>query len=75
LRADRWVVSEKFGRNLREARKWAGLTQKQLVPLVSLDQRTISQLECGWNCPRLDVIVTLARALDVRVCDLVDGIE
>lgn len=69
------AVAEQFGRNLAEARGWAGLTQQQLARAASLSQRDISQLEAGLRCPRLDAVVKLAAALGLLVRDLLYEIE
>jgi DNA-binding XRE family transcriptional regulator len=68
-------VSEQFGRNLAEARDWAGLTQTQLGRAVSLSQVDVSRLERGERCPRLDKVVKLAEAVGVQVRDLLFEIE
>jgi transcriptional regulator with XRE-family HTH domain len=75
LRRDRQAISEQFGRNLAEAREWAGLTQRQLGQEVSMHQVNLSRLECGLSCPRLDLIVRLADAVGVQVRDLLFEIE
>jgi ribosome-binding protein aMBF1 (putative translation factor) len=68
-------ISRQFGRNLAEAREWAGLTQTQLAEQVSLDQTEISRLERGARCPRLDRISALAEVLGVQLRDLLFEIE
>ncbi|HET9677097.1 MAG TPA: helix-turn-helix transcriptional regulator [Solirubrobacterales bacterium] len=69
------AVSEQFGRNLAEARGWAGLSQAQLAEQVGVGQMDISLFERGLQCPRLDVVVALAGALGVHVRDLLFGVE
>lgn len=75
MRADRYEVGKRFGSNLRQAREWSGLTQKELAQRLAMNQGHLSQLENGWKCPRLITVVTLARSLEVHVADLLDGIE
>jgi DNA-binding XRE family transcriptional regulator len=72
---DAEAIGRQFGRNLAEAREWAGLTQAQLAQEVSLHQVNLSILERGLRCPRLDLIVRLAGALGVHVRDLLWEIE
>jgi transcriptional regulator with XRE-family HTH domain len=69
------AISEQFGRNLAEARGWAGLSQTQLAQRTSLGQAQIARLESGERYPRLDKIVELAGAVGVQVRDLLHGIE
>jgi ribosome-binding protein aMBF1 (putative translation factor) len=68
-------IGRQFGRNLAEARGWAGLTQAQLARQVSMDQAEVARLEKGRRCPRLDAVVMLADAVGVLVRDLLYGIE
>jgi DNA-binding XRE family transcriptional regulator len=75
VKADRHQVGRKFGCNLRQAREWSGLTQKELARRLAIHQGHLSQLENGQKCPRLVTVVTLARSLEVHVADLLDGIE
>lgn len=69
------AVAAQFGRNLAEARGWAGLTQKQLGEQLSLYQADIAKFEGGLRCPRLDIAVRLAEAVGVQVRDLLFEIE
>jgi ribosome-binding protein aMBF1 (putative translation factor) len=75
LRRGQQAVSEQFGRNLVEARGWAGLSQVELAERASLRQRDVSKLESGKRCPRLDLVVSLADVLEVQVRDPLYGIE
>lgn len=75
MRADKRAVNNRFGLNLRQAREWTGLQQKEVGCRTSIGQSHLSQLENGQKCPQLVTVVTLARALDVQVADLLDGIE
>lgn len=68
-------IGKQVGRNIAEARRRVGLSQMQLTKLIPLGQQEISRLENGRSCPRLKTLLTLARALDVPVADLVQGIE
>lgn len=68
-------IRAQFGRNLCEARGWAGLTQAQLAERLSMHQKEISRLERGEICPRLDAVVRLAGAVEVQVRDLLFEIE
>lgn len=56
----------KVGERLRAARKARGLTQSELSQLVDLTPKYISNLECGFKCPKLETFVAIANALN---CD------
>ena len=64
-----------FGENLRSARKQAGLTQEQLGFATGLHRTEVSLLENSSRDPRLWTIVRLARALEVPVTRLVEGVR
>jgi ribosome-binding protein aMBF1 (putative translation factor) len=68
-------VAARFGRNLAEAREWAGLTQSELADQTALSQKEISVMERGMRCPRLDVVAKLADSLGVLLRDLLFEIE
>jgi len=64
LMADDTIERLVFGRNLRRARKLAGLNQTELAELLEgpVDQRTISRWERGHE-PRIERRREIARAL------------
>lgn len=59
-----------FGRNLREARTKAGLTQTQLSEAAPLDRAAISRLECGERSPDMQTLLRLCAALGKAPADL-----
>ena len=64
-----------FGRNLREARTRAGLSQERLAYAARLHPTQISLLERGERDPLVSTIARLARALRVSPAALVDGVD
>ncbi len=66
---------ERFGENLRRARRDAGLSQEETAVRASLHRTEIGLLERGERTPRLDTAVKLARATGVRVEELLVGID
>lgn len=63
-----------FGRNLRNARGRAGLTQAQLSSSAPLDRAAISRLECGERAPDMLTLLRLCRVLQVEPSDLLRGV-
>ena len=57
--------------NLREIRKQKGLTQKELAKLSGVSVAYISMLELQKRSPTIFVLANIARALDVKISDLV----
>ena len=66
---------ERFAKNLRAQRQARGLSQEALGHACGLHRTEISLLERAAREPRLSTIVRLARALDLRPADLLDGIR
>ena len=71
--------AQRLGSRLRDARLAAGLTQRELSQRSGIRRQNLSRLEHGRSStthadhalPRLDTLVTLARALGVPVSSLV----
>jgi transcriptional regulator with XRE-family HTH domain len=64
-----------LGRALRELRKQAGLTQKEIGLKASANDTYISQVESGQRDIRWSTITRLLMALDVTVADLATAVE
>jgi transcriptional regulator with XRE-family HTH domain len=74
-RAPEPLPGESFGDNLRIARERHDLSQEQLGVYAGLSATTVYRLEVGEREPRLATVMTLARALDMSVADLIHGLE
>lgn len=61
----------KLGKRLQKARKTAGITQEQLADMVNLSVPYIGYLETGLRKPSLKTLKKLAKALGVKVSDLI----
>jgi transcriptional regulator with XRE-family HTH domain len=64
-----------LGRALRELRKQAGLTQKELGSRASANDTYISQVETGLRDIRWSTVTRLLIALDLTVADLAAAIQ
>lgn len=62
-----------LGEAVRAKRKEAGFSQEKLAEKADLSTVFISRIERGKESPSLDNLVKIAKALTVRVQDLVDG--
>lgn len=60
-----------FAKNLKKYRKRKKYSQKELAEKVNYGYTTIANYESGRNEPSLDTLITLAKALDVTVDELV----
>lgn len=68
-------AARRFGRNLFMARRRAGYSQEALAALCSLHRTEIGLVENGQRLPRVDTLVKLVSALEVKADDLLRGIE
>lgn len=74
MRARNQAVAERFGRNLRRARRRADLSQEELAGLADLHRTEIGHLEHGKRTPRIDTLVKLAAVVEASADQLLDGI-
>jgi transcriptional regulator with XRE-family HTH domain len=74
--ADKLLLHQVFGGNLRRLRERSGLSQEALATRAGGLHRTeISLLERGEREPRLSTVVLLAQALGVKVATLLRGVD
>jgi transcriptional regulator with XRE-family HTH domain len=64
-----------LGRALRELRKRADLTQKELGARADADDTYLSQVETGQRDIRWSTVTRLLRALDATLADLALEVE
>jgi transcriptional regulator with XRE-family HTH domain len=62
-----------LGEAVRAKRKEAGFSQEKLAEQADLSTVFISRIERGVESPTMDNLVKIAKALNVRVADLVGG--
>jgi transcriptional regulator with XRE-family HTH domain len=62
----------KLGDKIRHYRKLSGLTQEQLAEKADLHHNFIGELERGNMETSLTSLLKIAKALDIRVRDLVE---
>jgi len=60
-----------LGNAIRERRKQAKLSQEKLAELADLHPNYVGEVERGEKTISIDALVRLAKALDVRLRDLV----
>lgn len=64
-----------FGNRLRELRKRKGFSQEGFAEHAKVHRTYLGGLERGERNPTLTVMVKIARALDVTLSRLVQGVE
>lgn len=61
----------RLARNLKRIRKDRELTQEELAERVGVSLGWISRIERGINAPNLKLLTKIAKALGVKVKDLI----
>jgi transcriptional regulator with XRE-family HTH domain len=61
-----------FAERLRFLRKQRGYSQQKLADIANVEQSTIKRIELTQLAPTLDLLISLSRALELEVRDLVD---
>jgi transcriptional regulator with XRE-family HTH domain len=61
-----------LGESVRAKRKKKGLSQEKLAEKADLSTVFVSRIERGIESPSVDNLVKIAKALGIRVRDLVD---
>ena len=61
-----------FGSHLRRLREERDLSQQNLANIAGVAKITIQRIENSKYSPTLDMLITLAEALDITLKELVD---
>ncbi|WP_319229681.1 helix-turn-helix transcriptional regulator [Draconibacterium orientale] len=69
------MLSQVFGKVLRDLRIDAGLSQEKLAEIADLDRTYISLLERGLRQPSLSTVFALAQALKIKPHQLIKDVE
>ena len=67
-------ITKKFGKQLKKIRTKKGISQEQLAELSNLHRTYISFIECGKRNITISNIQKIAKALKVKISDLVKGL-
>ena len=65
-------IAKKIGENLKEARKFKGLTQKQVGQALRITQQQFSRFENGVFELNYEQILYLCRLYEISVSELFD---
>jgi transcriptional regulator with XRE-family HTH domain len=63
-----------LGEGIRKYGKLAHLTQEKLAEKVDINPVYMGQIERGYKVPTVDVLLRTARALKVRLRDIMDDL-
>ena len=65
---------EKLSANIRAERSRKNISQECLSEKINVSTRTISAIENGWQKPSVFVLNDIAKALEIDINVLLDGI-
>lgn len=65
-------IRVKFGKRVRKARLANGLSQEELAHEADSNRTYISDVERGTRNPSIEVVERIAKALSVKMGDLLD---
>lgn len=65
-------VLSQFGNHITKLRQQAALSQESLAHRAGLSRHYISEMESGKRNPSLEVLIQLARGLNVTLPELMD---
>lgn len=64
-----------IGKELRRARKKAGLSQEQLAEEAGIHRTYVSLLERDMKSPTVDVLLRICNALEIKASDILKRID
>ena len=64
---------KRLGRRIRELRRQADLTQEAAASAAKIDAKHLQAVEAGATNATIATLIGIARALGVRLADLVEG--
>jgi DNA-binding XRE family transcriptional regulator len=68
-------IQVRFGRTVRALRKKAGYSQESFADAIHVHRTTMGTLERGGGNPGLDMIVKIARGVDLSLSELFVAVE
>jgi len=68
-------ICTKTGRRIRSLRSAKGMSQESLAGLANLGRINLSRIENGKAEPGLRTLGNIARALDISLSELLEGIR
>lgn len=68
-------IRQQFGKRVKELRNERNLSQEVLAHLAELDRTYIPSIEKGERNVSLEVIQKLSKAFEIKISELLNGIE
>ena len=64
-----------IGKRIQKYRTAAKLTQEQLAEIIGISQTHLSRMEQGYHNPHFDIIIAIAKAVNIPIDFLADDYE
>lgn len=68
-------LSKEFGKRIKIERIKKEISQEKLAELSGLHRTTLGTIENGKTSPTLDSIAKISQALNVKMSELLDGLD
>lgn len=68
-------VRKNVGERIKARRKWLNYTQEELSRFADIARSTLARIERGETQVRIETLESIARALKVKMEDLVKGVD
>jgi DNA-binding XRE family transcriptional regulator len=68
-------IGARFGRTVRALRSKAGYSQESFADAIHVHRTTMGSIERGDGNPGLDMVVKIARGLDLSLSELFVAVE
>ena len=65
---------KRLGNRIKDIRKLKGLSQQELAALIDYEKSHMSRLENGGTNPTFLTLTKVARALNITIAELLDGV-
>jgi len=63
-------IKQMIGARIKKIRTGKGITQEQLAEKININPKYLSSIERGKENPTLDILIKIARSLDVNLDDI-----
>lgn len=66
------MIYRKMGAKIRYYRQLKGFNQTKFAELVSISPQYLSKIEYGKRVPSVQILISIAHALDVSIADILN---
>lgn len=67
------TIYKRMGAKIRYYRQLKDLNQTQFAEIICISPQYLSKIEYGKRVPSVQILISIAKALDVDISDLLNG--